>query len=113
MPGELADLSQLGARRLRGAALDASARPLPLERDLFGNKSLHGIGHIGKPGAAAQLTIGKDVEPDASLLRERGQDRADLRWRAALPTGFVPAACADRAASNSGGRNRLPTCSAR
>ena len=75
MPGKLADLPQLGARRLRGAALGASARAFPFERHLFGNESLHGIRHVGEPGAAAHFTIRKHIQTNGPLLLERGQDR--------------------------------------
>ena len=76
MPGEFADLFQLGAGGLRGAAFGASTRAFPLQRHLGRNKSLHGVSHVGQPRSAAQLAVGKDIQPDGALLFERGQDGA-------------------------------------
>jgi len=37
-------------------------------------ETIHGIGHIGEPRAAAHLAIGADLDSDLMLLFESGED---------------------------------------
>ena len=62
------------------AVLPSTPPPGPFhsKRHLFGDESLHGIRHVGEPGAAAHFAVRKDVETDGALLFERGQDGAIL-----------------------------------
>jgi hypothetical protein len=38
------------------------------------DETLDGVGHVGDPGLAAELTVGKDLEPDLSLAVQRLED---------------------------------------
>ncbi len=77
-PVSFANFPQLGAHRLRGAAFGAASRPFPLQRDLLGDEAVDCVGHVGEPGAAAHLAIGKNVNPDLALAGQSGTDRIVL-----------------------------------
>ena len=76
MAGHFAELSQLRADDVGGAALRAAARAFPFEVHLGGDEAFDRVGHVGEPGAAAHFAVGVDVEADGALLAERGEDGA-------------------------------------
>ena len=112
VPGHFAALCAISRRRHWPCCLRASARPFPFEVHFVRDEAFDGVSHVCEPGAAAHFAIGKNVDAELTLLFECSSDGA-VFLVAKFFERELSLAYAARAFKSSGGRSKLPTCSAR
>jgi hypothetical protein len=88
--GESAARAQPPAYGFGGARLSATARAAPLEGAALQHEAVNGIGHVGEPRRAAELTVGANLQAGLLFVLEGAQHRSILMFAVVQPELMYP-----------------------